>query len=75
MSGLKIRAIDMARIGQMMLDQGTWNGKPIVSKNWVRQSIEPGQSFNATCGLLWWLCAARDSRSTTSSWTHFKDAA
>ena len=65
MSGLEIRAIDLAKIGQMMLDEGSWNGKPIVSKDWVRQSVEPGQSFNPTCGLLWWLCAARDSRSTT----------
>jgi len=55
MSGLQIRAIDLAKVGQMMLDEGVWMGKQIVSKEWVRRSIEPAQAFNPTCGLLWWL--------------------
>jgi CubicO group peptidase (beta-lactamase class C family) len=32
MSGLQIRAMDMAKIGQMMLDEGFWKGKRILSK-------------------------------------------
>ena len=55
MSGLQIKAIDMAKIGQMMLDEGSWNGKQILAKDWVRRSIEPGQTLDPTCGLLWWL--------------------
>ncbi len=55
MSGLEIRAHDLARIGQMMLDEGSWKGKPVLSKEWVNKSIEPSQSLDPTYGLLWWL--------------------
>jgi len=55
MAGLQIRAIDLAKIGQMMLDEGTWKGCQIVSKVWVRTSVAPGQALNPTCGLLWWI--------------------
>jgi CubicO group peptidase (beta-lactamase class C family) len=73
MSGLQIRAIDMAKIGQMMLDEGSWNGKPILSKNWVRQSVEPGQTLVSTCGLLWWLKRGPERLVVDDQFvTHFK---
>jgi CubicO group peptidase (beta-lactamase class C family) len=55
MAGLQLRAIDLAKIGQMMLDEGVWKGEPVLSKDWVRKSVEPSQTLNPTCGLLWWL--------------------
>jgi CubicO group peptidase (beta-lactamase class C family) len=55
MSGLEIRALDLARIGQMMLDEGSWKGKPVLSKEWINKSVEPSQSLDPTYGLLWWL--------------------
>ena len=54
MSGLQIRALDLARIGQMMLQGGTWKGKTIVPRSWVARSTAAGQPFRVTCGLLWW---------------------
>ncbi len=61
MAGLQIRAIDLARIGQMMLDRGIWKGKRIVSEEWVRRSTgQAGQPFEPSCGLLWWLHPAKD---------------
>ena len=51
---LSIRPVDLAKIGQMMLDGGKWNGVQVVSPDWVKRSIEPGQSFDSACGLLWW---------------------
>jgi hypothetical protein len=54
MSGLQIRALDLARIGQMMLQGGEWKGKTIVPRSWVTQSTGAGQRFEPTCGLLWW---------------------
>jgi CubicO group peptidase (beta-lactamase class C family) len=51
---LSIRPIDLAKIGQLMLDEGRWRGKTIVSEQWVRRSVEPGQTFDGSCGLLWW---------------------
>jgi CubicO group peptidase (beta-lactamase class C family) len=55
MAGLQIRAIDLAKIGQLMLDEGAWKGRQIVSKEWVRKSVAPGQSLDTSCGLLWWI--------------------
>jgi hypothetical protein len=39
----------------MLLDQGSWNGKQVLSKDWVRRSIEPSQELYPLYGLLWWL--------------------
>ncbi len=54
MAGLHIRAIDLAKVRQMMLDEGAWKGQQVVSKEWVRRSLEPSQALNPDCGLLWW---------------------
>ena len=55
MAGLQITAIDFAKIGQLMLDEGVWRGRRILSQKWVRESIRPGQPYDRSCGLLWWL--------------------
>jgi CubicO group peptidase (beta-lactamase class C family) len=56
MAGLQIRAIDLAKVGQMMLDGGKWKGHQVVSEDWVRASTaQPGQPYELSCGLLWWL--------------------
>jgi CubicO group peptidase (beta-lactamase class C family) len=54
MAGLEIHAIDLAKIGQLMLDQGMWRGQRVVSRDWVAESIRQGQPHDPTCGLLWW---------------------
>lgn len=37
-SGLRLRPRDMAKIGQLVLDNGMWNGKRIVSQQWIEES-------------------------------------
>jgi len=37
-SRLMARAIDYARFGRLFLHEGNWNGRQIVSGNWVRES-------------------------------------
>jgi len=39
--GLSATAIDLAKIGRLYLNGGNWNGKQIVSKEWVERSITP----------------------------------
>lgn len=39
--GLRLRSIDMARLGMLMLDQGRWNGQQIVPASWVAQMTTP----------------------------------
>ncbi|MDQ3889139.1 MAG: beta-lactamase family protein [Actinomycetota bacterium] len=37
-SGLNARAIDFAKLGQLFLDNGRWNGTQVISKQWVTAS-------------------------------------
>jgi CubicO group peptidase (beta-lactamase class C family) len=45
---------DMARLGQLWLNEGRWDGRQLVSREYVRQSITPS-ALNASYGFLWWL--------------------
>lgn len=54
--------IDFARIGQLYLNNGTWNGKQIVDPQFVKESLTPlpiydiwTQKTNINYGLHWWL--------------------
>lgn len=51
---METTARDFARIGQLMLQGGRWNGMQVVSEEWVRLSITRSQPL-AEYGLLWWL--------------------
>jgi CubicO group peptidase (beta-lactamase class C family) len=56
-SGLRMCPRDLAKIGQLVLNGGVWNGKQIVSKAWVDESTSPqingyGLFFY---GFQWWL--------------------
>lgn len=53
MAGLEISAVDLSRLGQLMLNSGVWEGRRILSENWIRESTLPHGS--AHHGLLWWL--------------------
>ena len=35
--GLRLRAIDMAKLGVLMLDEGRWQGRQVVPASWIRQ--------------------------------------
>jgi CubicO group peptidase (beta-lactamase class C family) len=47
---------DMGKLGLLYLNQGLWNGKQVISKDWVqesltKQSVVQGVNY----GYLWWL--------------------
>jgi CubicO group peptidase (beta-lactamase class C family) len=46
---------DLARLGVLMLNQGRWGERQIVSQEWVARSVVPSQQLNPGYGLLWWL--------------------
>jgi CubicO group peptidase (beta-lactamase class C family) len=51
-SGLHMRPRDMAKIGQLYLDKGKWNGKQILSEEWVDKATK-GHYDNTAYGYGW----------------------
>jgi CubicO group peptidase (beta-lactamase class C family) len=57
MSGtLKLRPRDMAKLGQLVLDEGSWKGQELVSPEWIRESTRTHFYPDAIdeYGYLWW---------------------
>jgi CubicO group peptidase (beta-lactamase class C family) len=64
-STLYLRPRDMAKIGQLYLDGGMWQGTKVVSEDWVSQSTRkvigmvasesPIPTLNPAYGYQWWL--------------------
>lgn len=55
--GLTLSAEDMAKLGQLYLDGGVWQGRRIVSSRWVEESTREHarwQQQNLPYGYLWW---------------------
>jgi CubicO group peptidase (beta-lactamase class C family) len=56
--GLYLRPHDVAKIAYLFVKNGTWDGKPIVQPEWVRQSLAPSITVSADgvkYGFKWWL--------------------
>lgn len=56
--GLTLSPVDMAKIGQLYLDRGMWNGQRIVSEEWINESTEEHSRWeaqNLSYGYLWWI--------------------
>lgn len=49
-----LTANEMLRLGQLFLQNGMYNGKQIVSKEYVKEAITPSKQ-NPNYGYLWWL--------------------
>lgn len=54
--GLQSTCEDMARFGQLYLQQGAWGDRQVVPAEWVQASVgRPSQPINSAYGYLWWL--------------------
>jgi CubicO group peptidase (beta-lactamase class C family) len=56
--GLYLTGADLAKIGYLYLNDGTWDGTRIVSKEWVKQSLTPFVDTGwqgLKYGFKWWL--------------------
>jgi len=56
--GLYLSSRDLAKIGYLFLNNGKWDGKQIVSAEWVKASITPQVTTvedSAQYGYMWWL--------------------
>lgn len=55
LGGLNLRTRDYARIGQMFLQGGFWNGRQIVPADWVAASTAHQAADGAGYGYQWWV--------------------
>jgi CubicO group peptidase (beta-lactamase class C family) len=55
--GLYLSPADLAKIFYLFLHNGEWEGKQIVTRDWVKQSVTPQISIggNMQYGYKWWL--------------------
>ena len=54
-SGVESTCLDLARVGHLMVNRGSWDGKQLVSAGFVEQATRPSSELNAAYGLLWWV--------------------
>ncbi|MFZ4456186.1 MAG: serine hydrolase domain-containing protein [Bacteroidales bacterium] len=52
---LNLRSRDMAKFGLLYLNNGLWNGKQVIPKDWVEQSLDKHSVVaGLDYGYLWW---------------------
>lgn len=60
-SGLFLLARDMAKFGQLFIDDGVWNGQQLISPEWIADSvarrvdISAWATYSEAYGFQWWL--------------------
>ena len=56
--GLQLRAVDFAKYGQLYKNKGKWNGKQILTEEWIEKSfskhVEQFNDNNGFYGYLFW---------------------
>ncbi|HEU0300289.1 MAG TPA: serine hydrolase [Longimicrobium sp.] len=55
--GWKFRPRDFMKLGQLYLNGGTWQGRRVLSEDWIRRSTADRYSMGSRSryGYLWWL--------------------
>lgn len=61
-SGLRMRAPDLARVGQLMLQQGRWGDRQIVPSSWIAACVTPNVTAfeGVQYGYQWYVATRRD---------------
>ena len=66
----RLSAYDLALYGQLYLNQGNWNGKQLIPKQWIKFSTQPINIVYKPAGLaygvLWGVLMKTPNRSSTS---------
>ncbi len=59
--GLFLTPADMAKIGQLYLNRGAWNGRQLVSAEWIDESTTVHSRWDKLLyGYLWWIIDEND---------------
>ena len=60
-AGIFISAEDMARFGLLFMNDGRWNAREIISKDWIAEALTSSEP-NVNYGFMWWLNIPGDDR-------------
>ena len=68
-AGLRMRPYDLAKIGQLVLQRGAWNGRQLVPADWIDASLRPHADIGdgRHYGYQWWLGTTR-ARGAEQPW-------
>lgn len=55
MSHLSMNAVDLAKVGMLIAQDGCWHGIRLLAQEWVDTMMVPSQCFNPFYSFLWWL--------------------
>jgi len=62
--GLYLNEEGMAKIGYLFLRKGEWNGRRVVSEDWIKESVKAfttsGEEGGYGYGFQWWLWPRKD---------------
>lgn len=55
-AGLRLRPRDLAKIGQLVLQRGQWQGRQLVPEQWIAESLQPHVETGdgLQYGYQWW---------------------
>lgn len=54
--GLVLKPADMLKIGQLLINRGSWNGQQLISEKWIKESTSNKSCWkNMKYGYLWWV--------------------
>jgi CubicO group peptidase (beta-lactamase class C family) len=73
-SGLFLLPRDMAKFGQLFIDDGTWQGQQLISPTWIadsvgrRVNISSWATFSEAYGFQWWLDDFRHQGQTVAAY-------
>lgn len=65
-AGIQSTTADLARLGQLFLQGGEWNGKQLLSEAWIEQAtgervkMVAVEGLEQPYGLLWWVDFGKD---------------
>ena len=73
-SGLFLRTRDMAKFGQLFIDDGAWQGEQLISAEWIADSvvrrvdISSWATNSEAYGFQWWLDDLNYKGQTVETW-------
>jgi CubicO group peptidase (beta-lactamase class C family) len=73
-SGLRLRTRDMAKLGELALNSGSWSGNQLIPEAYARNAVAPqnsgGRPVDLSYGYMWWVVPSGSERRTflASGW-------